>query len=490
MKAAYKVSLIILIFLFIVYLYSSSKTSTSTVKNIGAMHLAGSYQLQIKLDPKKPKTGNNQLSLLVLDPQDQVVTDADIQIYAEMPAMGSMQAMREVVSIENEGAGLYQGEYTLPMNGLWPLTVNIDSPKWGKAQLNFDMSTSRTGLKLTMATASELSPKVTEESTEKSPEFPIFTVDSYRRQLIGVTTAEVICQEIIKTIKVRARVTYDQSALTDITLKYDAWIGELNADYVGKHLQQGDTLLTVYSPELLSAQDEYLDSLKQGNQYGLRRLARQRLMRWGMNATQIKALAKRGRSHDYMPIISTVSGVVIGKKVVAGSAVKSGGRLLRLANLSTILLEGDVYETDLAWLKKGMDVEVILANTSKPVYHTQINFIDPRVNPQTRSTIIRASLANPDGVLSPGMYAMMNVQVNLGRRLVVPEEAVIYSGEQRIVFVDLGDGRLQPKKIRTGIRNNDMIEVVEGLNWGDKIIVSGNFLIAAESKFKSGLAQW
>ena len=482
--------LIMVLLLMAVASYFLGQTSKTAVKleNIGETYQAGNYHLQIKLNPEKPKIGNNALTLAIRNSKDQPVTDATVQIYAEMPAMGSMQAMREMVSIENTGTGLYQGSYSLPMNGSWPLTITIQSDKQGQADVLFDMNTSRTGVKLTQATPSKLSPKPNQFKPailQKST----LNIDSYRRQLIGVTSAEVICQNLVKTIYAAARVTYNQSRLTDISLQYDAWIGQLNADYLGKKIQQGETLFTVYNPELVSAQDEYLDSLKHGQSY-LQKAARTKLKRWGITTAQIKQIRKRGSAVDYLAIISPVNGTVIEKNTVAGSAIKSGASLLRLADLSTVWVEGQVYESDLASLKMGMEAAITLPDRPDHSYTAKVSFIDPLINPKTHSAIIRVELNNSNEVLKPGMFANMQLKVDLGERMVVPEQAVIFSGAQRIVFIDKGDGRLQPTKIKTGVRNDELIEVTEGLAFGDMIVTSGNFLIAAESNLKSGLAQW
>jgi Cu(I)/Ag(I) efflux system membrane fusion protein len=351
------------------------------------------------------------------------------------------------------------------------------------------MNTSRTGVKLAQATPSGLLPQLSQISTPEMQQ-ATFNVDNYRRQLIGVTTAEFVRQNMVKTIHAGARVTYDQSRLTDVTLKYDAWIGQLNADYQGKQMQRGKPLFTFYSPELVSAQDEYLDSLKQNYGFGLRKAARRRLALWDINPSQIKALEKRGKAVEYIPIASPVTGTIIEKNIVTGSAVKAGTRLLRLADLSTVWVEGEVYESDLPWIKVGMSARITLPELAEQPYTATVTFIDPVINPQTRSAVIRVQLDNTDGTLRPDMFATMALQVDLGERMVVPEQAVIYSGDQRIVFVDKGNGRLLPVKIKTGLRNADMIVVLDGLVEGDIIVTSGNFLIAAESKLKAGLAQW
>lgn len=493
MKTVNKISITVavlslLLGMAIVFLKQPAETAVK-LQNIGRTHLAGNYQVQIKLDPEKPKIGNNQLTMAIRDGKGRPVTDVSIEVYAEMPAMGSMQAMREVVSIEHTGSGFYQGHYSLPMNGSWPLTVNIESARQGKAEILFDMNTSRIGVKLIQATASELLPQPS-RSPVPEQKLATFNVDSYRRQLIGVTTAEVVRKKIVKTIHAGARIAYDQSRLTDISLKYDAWIGRLNADFLGKQIHQGETLFTVYSPELVSAQDEYLDSFRHSHSQGVRKATRKRLTRWGINAAQIKVLQQRGRAADYLPIVSPVNGTVIEKNIVAGSAIKTGSTMLRLADLSTVWVEGEVYESDLPWLKVGMEAQITLPEHPEYSYTAVVTFIDSVLNQQTRSAVIRVQLDNTDSSLRPGMFANMNLQVDLGERLVVPEQAVIFSGAQRIVFIDKGNGRLQPCKIKTGLRNEEMIEVLDGLKLGEIIVTSGNFLIAAESKLKAGLAQW
>ncbi|NOQ94827.1 MAG: efflux RND transporter periplasmic adaptor subunit [Methylophaga sp.] len=492
MKTVNKISLVIVAFLLIavatIFVNQSIET-TVKLQEIGPTHLVGNYQIQIKLNPEKPKIGNNQLTLAIRDNNDQPVTNVKLDIYAEMPAMGSMQAMREQVSIENFQTGLYQGHYSLPMNGSWPLFITLESEAQGKAQALFDMNTSRSGVKLEQATPSKLTLQTKESSvSEQKP--ATFKVDNYRRQLIGVTTTEVVCQPLIKTIYAGARVTYDQSKITDISLKYDAWIGKLNADYLGKQVHQGDTLFTVYSPELLSVQDEYLNALKQSHSYGLRKAAEKRLRRWGIHSAQIKTIQQRGRAIDYLPIISPANGTIIDTNIVAGSAAKIGTRLLRLADLSTVWVEGEVYESDLPWLKVGMEAKITLPELPDNSYTATVTYIDSILDPLTHSAVIRVQLNNTDKLLRPNMYANMNLQVDLGERMIVPEQAVIYSGEQRIVFIDKGEGRLLPRKIKTGLRNNDMIEVLDGLKIGETVVTSGNFLIAAESKLKAGLAQW
>lgn len=454
-------------------------------------HWAGPFGIDVTLEPIKPGVGNNTITLFIQGEDGRPVTDARIDALAEMPAMGSMPAMPVPIEMTMDEPGRYRGRFKLSMDGYWPLTLSIISDAKGTARLAFDMSTGREGVELTSATPSDKATSSTVASQTASQPDTI-TVDAYRRQLIGVTTGRAEYRPLVKTIHSPARIVYDETSLTDINLKFDAWIGELNVDYIGKPVRKGQVLFTVYNPQLVAIQEEYLDSLKRSGQRlsKLAGAARRRMMLWGIDAAQIQALARRGRAAEYLPILSPVSGTVIEKHIVAGSAVKAGAPLLRIADLSKVWVDAQVYESELPWVKVGMRSEIVLEDQSGQRFCGTIDFIEPTLDNTTRSARVRMALANPDGELRPDRYARMNLQIDLGKRLLVPEQAVIYAGENRVVFLDLGDGRLQPKKIKTGLRNADYIEVLGGLSEGDVIVTSGNFLIAAESKLKSGLEQW
>ena len=494
MKPAHKYLLLLvvpcLLALYCLFIFlPDSSNKKPALQNIGLEHLSGPFKIQVAISPEQPRVGKNQLKLIIRDNNDQAVANADIQAVAEMPAMGSMPTMYVPVDISSDQPGIYQGQFELPMMGAWPLTVKIDAGSQGQAQLSFDMGTSRKGLSITTATASLFAPQAKLQTSSASLAENTFKVDPYRRQLIGVTTEKVTCIKMTKTIQASAHINYDQTRLTDINLKFNGWIGQLNADYVGKQLTKGQTLFTVYSPELISLQNEYLQSLQRNNS-SFKSAAYRRLSLSDINPTQIQALKKRGRSTDYFPILSPITGTIIEKNIVSGSAFKASSKLLRIADLSSVWVEGNVYESDLPWLEIGMTAQVFIQDGPDAPYTGKVSFIEPFLEHKTRAARVRVNLPNPDDLLRPGQYVRLQLQVNLGERLVVPEQAVVFTGKNRVVFVDLGDGRLQAKKIKTGVRNDDFIEVVEGLRYGDVIVSSGNFLIASESKLKSGAQQW
>ena len=500
MKRSYILLLLITIVgLLGLYLFLPKPTDKQApVQNIGQEHFAGPFKVQVVINPEQPRVGKNQLKIIIRDKDDNAISNASIKAVAEMPAMGSMPTMYAPAEIASGLAGLYQGQFELPMMGAWPLTLTIDAGAQGQAQLSFDMGTSRKGLSIssttpsTFAAQSDRQTATADLTSSTSLQPKTFKVDAYRRQLIGVTTEEVTCIDMTKTIHASAQISYDQTHLTDINLKFDGWIDKLNADYIGKQVKKGQALFTVYSPELISSQDEYLHSFKrsQSGQNSLKAAAARRLSLWGINNSQIRALENRGRALEYLPILSPISGTIIEKNIVAGSAFQASEKLMRIADLSTVWVEGQVYETDLPWIKPGMTAQVIVENKPDTPLTGRVTFIEPFLQNETRAARVRGELANPDVILRPDQYVHLQLQVNLGERLVVPEQAVVFSGENRVVFVDLGEGRLQAQKIKTGVRNDDYIEVVDGLSYGDVIVSSGNFLIASESKLKAGVNQW
>jgi Cu(I)/Ag(I) efflux system membrane fusion protein len=181
---------------------------------------------------------------------------------------------------------------------------------------------------------------------------------------------------------------------------------------------------------------------------------------------------------------------VVEKRVVEGTAVKAGERLLRLADLSRVWVEAYVYEYELPFVDAGMQAQVRLPNLPGQVLVGRVSYVSPVIEDDTRTARVRVELDNPQGLIRPMSYAEVDLSASAGDRVMVPAAAVIYAGDSRIVFVDLGDGYFEPRRVQTGLRNAAEIEILEGLAAGEIAVTSGNFLIAAESKLKSGIDQW
>lgn len=328
----------------------------------------------------------------------------------------------------------------------------------------------------------------------------VIRVDAARRQQIGVRTALVEVRPVEVTIRAVGTVTYDESKLSEVSLKYEGWIERLHVNETGQPVRRGQPLFTLYSPALLAAQEELLIALSSqqaARQTGapdradyLVQAARRRLSLWDLSERQIDEIARTGKPLRYVPVFSPASGFVVEKNVVEGAAVKPGEALYRIAGLDKVWVDAEVYESELSLVRVGQEAEVTFPYLPGKRFRGRIGYVYPYLEGGSRTGKVRVELPNPGIELKPEMYANVVLEVSGGERVMVPEEAVIYAGPRRLVFVDLGEGRLQPREIEVGVRSGDLFEVLSGLSPGEIVVTSGNFLIAAESRLKSATEQW
>jgi len=460
---------------------STMPIDTDSSANNNKYFSVGPYKVRVEINPETPKVGNNKITVWLQNNSGDPLTAATLNVVAVMPAMGSMPPMYAPAEMTEAEPGRYEGEFEPSMGGEWPLSIKIKSPA-GSAEIIFDLATGRKGLRCaTCGGYGDMPGSI--------------YVDPARRQLIGITTGRVVRKNLKVTLRAAGNVTYDETLLHDVSLKFNGWIGELFANTTGKTVTKNQPLFTVYSPELLAAQEEYLETLNRikarGGKGGhLLRAAKRRLRLWDLSEQQIKELQKRRKAQEFVAILSPANGVIIDKQIVAGSALRTGQRLLRLADLSRVWVEAQIYDYEIPLVTIGMQVKVILPEIQGREYLAKVDYVYPFMEGDTHTVRVRVVLDNADGFLRPDMYAHIHLEADQGQRLLVPESAVIYTGQSRVVFLDLGEGRLAPRKITIGQRSREWIEVLQGLNEGDVVVTSGNFLIAAESKLKAGVDQW
>ena len=466
---------------------------------------SGKYQIKVNVESKKLQKGKNRLTLVVNDKNG-------LPVEAKVRGRFYDKDMKNTVfvDIKSQEKGAYKSVVDIPENGKWILAVDMDSESHGHGDLVFSLETGDKTVQLISATSEgidyytcSMHPSVKSTVDGTCPIcsmdlIPVMktgkenagtvVVDGEKRQRIGVTVETVKKGMFIKTIKAAGKIGYDESQLTDITLRYDAWVETLDVRDVGQFVNKDDSLFNIYSPELISAQQEYLAASRGRGDY--KTAAAERLKLWGVSDTQLKVIQKRRRIFFKLPVLSPVAGVVVSKNIIQGTMVKSGTPLLRIADLSKVWLEASIYQSDLLWVKEGVNVEITVDDLPNYQWKSVIKQIDPFVDPQTYTAGVRLEIDNKEGLLRPEMYANADIKVNMGERMLIPESAVIFSGKKRIVFIDLGNGKLKPISIKTGLQNENFIEVVSGLKIDDKVVSSGHFLIAAESKLKSGLQQW
>ena len=323
----------------------------------------------------------------------------------------------------------------------------------------------------------------------------VVLVDEARRQRIGVKTQKAATAPMSVNVRALGRVTWDETKLVDVTVRVMGWVHDLKVDAVGQPVRKGEVLFNFYSPELLSAQQELLlAASRSGHESeGLLRASRQRLRLWGLTDAQLDGIIERGQPMENVPVLAPASGYVMEKEIVAGANVMPGMRLYRIAPLDRVWIEAEVYEADLPHVKKGQTVEVTLpfaggasGKTGSTSIQGKVDYVYPWLTGQTRTGKVRVSLANREGLLKPDMYANLTFRRDLGERLQIPASAVVYTGPRRLVFVDMGDDRFRPQEVQLGARGEDSFEVLKGLEAGDVVVTSGNFLIAAETRLRSG----
>ncbi len=325
----------------------------------------------------------------------------------------------------------------------------------------------------------------------------VLLVDSVRRQRIGVRIGLVARTALKKQIRTVGKLTYDETKLHDITLKYRGWVEKLYANKLGQRVKRGAPLFAVYSPEIYAAQGDLITALEGPSLLGdgdkkndpLVGMARDRLRLLDAYGVE-RYVKKTGRPVRYITIASPTTGYVVEKNVVDGSAFAAGARIMRIAGLDTVWLDAELYESDLPLIKKGQRAEISLTHVPGKPHKGKLTYIYPYLDPKTRTGKARIELKNPKLELKPDMYANVVIEIDLGVRLTVPESAVVYTGRRRLVFVDLGEGRLRPTVVTLGVHADRQYEVLTGLKEGDKVVTSGNFLVAAESRIRSAALYW
>ncbi len=338
------------------------------------------------------------------------------------------------------------------------------------------------------------------EGEEDTAEPGTVRIDPVTMQNIGVRTAKVERRPLEKIIRTVGRVAYDEKRLYHVHTKIEGWVEKLYVDFTGQKVEKGDILLEIYSPELVSTQEEYLLARRYSKLFeekgspadtqSILELSRRRLELWDVPAHQIEELDRTGKIMKTLHIHSPSRGIVIEKNVVEGMFVKPGMSLYKIADISKVWVYVDVYEYETPWIKVGQEAEMTLASYPGRVFRGKVSFIYPFMEPETRTNKVRLEFDNPDFELKPDMYANVILKSRIaGDSLAVPKEAVLLSGERAIVILARGGGKFMPKEVRLGAEADDYYQVLDGLKEGDEVVVSAHFLIDSESKLKEAITK-
>jgi Cu(I)/Ag(I) efflux system membrane fusion protein len=321
-----------------------------------------------------------------------------------------------------------------------------------------------------------------------------------QQRLLGARTVRVTSAPFVKTVRTVGLVAFDERRMQHVHTKIQGWIDHLHAGAVGESVRRGDPLLTIYSPELLASQREFLVALDNRARLAtsmsevvadadhLVEAARRRLLLQDLTQAQIDELAATREARKIVTLYSPVSGTITARNVSHGERIESATSLLDIADLTAVWVLADVYESDLPYIHDGQEATITLSYLPGRSYTGRVSLVSPLVDETTRSVKVRIELDNRELALRPGMFATVAMRADLGPRLAVPKDAVMRSGSRDIVFVRPKDGSFEPREVALGLELEDAWEIRGGLAEGDDVLAAANFFIDAESKLKSALA--
>ncbi len=336
---------------------------------------------------------------------------------------------------------------------------------------------------------------------QEQEEAPTVEIPPEKQQLIGVKTVVAGIKPLQKIIRTVGMVQYDERRLATVNTKFEGWIEKLHVDYTGRYVRKGEPLAEIYSPELLATQQEFIDllqwdkknkavkndavgSMLANDSRAIVEGARQRLRLMDISEEQINRIEQTGKPVRSLTIYSPVSGYVVQKMAFQGMRTMPGEKLFDIADLSTVWILSDIFEYELPLIKTGEKALISLSYFPGREFSSTIDYVYPTIAGDTRSAKVRFTVPNPGNKLKPQMYTDVEVKINLGKKLVIPDDAILDAGKRQVVYVDKGDGNFEPREVTIGIRADGMVEIMSGLKAGERVASAANFLIDSEAKLK------
>ncbi len=348
--------------------------------------------------------------------------------------------------------------------------------------------------------AKEIAKDAAEESHKGIEGHGVVHIDPEHQQLIGVVTAKVERRVLNRVVRTVGRVTVDESRLSHVHTKVEGWVDELYASQTGKLVRKGQPLLTIYSPELVSTQEEYLVALRSRKRLAdspfqevrksgetLVAAARERLRLWDVTDEQIKRLERTGQVRKALTLYAPSTGYITEKTVVAGMRVMPDMTLYSLADLSRVWVDATIYEFEAPLVAVGQRAELTMQSQPGAKLEGRVSYIYPTVEPMTRTLKARLEFANPGLLLKPDMYGNVDIMVPTAEQLAIPEQAVVDTGTRKVVFVVVDERSFIPREVTLGPRAAGYYPVITGVEEGEKVVSSANFLIDSESRFQAAI---
>jgi multidrug efflux pump subunit AcrA (membrane-fusion protein) len=319
-------------------------------------------------------------------------------------------------------------------------------------------------------------------------------------RLAGIQTAPCVREVMSRTIRAEGIVMPDETLIRHVHTKISGWIEKLHINFTGQQVRRGDPVLTIYSPELLSTQEEYLQARANAARFArseipevrkgaqeLVEASRRRLELFDVPEEFIKGIEKIGTPQRTVTFPSPVSGFVTAKQIFEGQAVEPGMELFTITDLSTVWIEANLYEYEARLVKVGQEAVLTLPYDPTLRLSGRITYIYPYLTPETRTLKIRLQFANPNLTLKPGMYGNVELVLDAGASLVVPDSAILDTGQRQIAFVERSAGKFEPREVKVGIRGGGKAQVLSGISEGERVVVEANFLLDSESQLRSAI---
>jgi Cu(I)/Ag(I) efflux system membrane fusion protein/cobalt-zinc-cadmium efflux system membrane fusion protein len=351
--------------------------------------------------------------------------------------------------------------------------------------------------------ASQPAPQSNASSAGRQPELAPVQLSPQRFQEIGVTTAVAELKNVSDDLNVPGNVDIDEEKLAYVQTRFPGWIQDVFANATYQYVRKGQRLFTVYSPDLVSSEQEYLlakqnESAFSQDMHGmaahesgwLLKAAQERLLQFGVSAQTIADLDQSGKVERNIAIDSPASGYITEREALPNAYVQPETKLYTIADLSTVWVYANVFQNDVGRLRPGDAAQVTVDAYPGRHFSGRIDQILPQVDPATRTVRVRLVFSNPGVVLKPGMYVNVAIALSLGRQLVIPSSAVLQAGSRAIAFIDHGNGNLEPRTIETGPQLDDSIVVLNGLKPGDRVVSSANFLVDSEAQLQAALGAY
>ncbi len=330
---------------------------------------------------------------------------------------------------------------------------------------------------------------------------PVVKINPDKVQKLGVRTEVAAMRTLTRTVRAVGTVQADERRLHTVAPKFDGWIQTLHVNTTGQSVAKGQALMDVYSPDLISAQQEYLIAWKGSQalrgadartQAGMRELMASALMRlhnWDISDEDLEQLPQEGKPRQFLTLRSRANGVVIEKPSIEGKRFMAGEVLYQIADLSSVWVVADVFEQDLAFIHPGQAVKIKVDAYVDREFAGKVTFVYPTLTAETRTAKVRIELSNAERLLKPAMYARLEMASGHGGApvLTVPDSAILDTGTRQVVLVRRGEGAFEPRTVRTGLHADNYVEVLDGVREGETVVVSANFLIDAESNLKAAL---